>query len=492
MTDVENLPAEPDLSALTRENMLGLSQLRGSLDGGAAHYWARCIADQIAGPETHPSHLPWEVILDIGTDPVVNLGELIAIGPALDANVYHFEDGRADVVAEHEAWLWPLLPRLLEMILRAVAWGVVPLVLTWKRGLRHVKDGQVVSRPGLLHYSDVDDLFPGDVEYQKDERGKVRAIHYGGEEYLRDRATLALWRDQWGWLVGQGSRRRNFKPWLTKRLVRLWRGRYLERSVDPVRIGWAPSGSQKDENGQAFSPVRFVQDLLMMLKNGAPIVFPNTRMKDTQGNPTNEKAYEIDKMELDERETVFESALTYEDGEILLGCMVPPATVLPDGEGLAAVRVPAEAFVELVEMSARFAAAVVSELVAVVHAYNRGPEDPAPIFRARDIPKVKRKLLLSVFQRIADTSMRIGEDKVVSPAELVDAVGLLDQLGVPRRLLEEAVRKLTSPAPEGGREPGRPQDPSGEREERRENATTDEGEDATGAPGEEPAEAEDE
>lgn len=486
----EDLPTSPSLQReFTRSSERVLTDLAAR--GADVAYWARVMTDQLVGPETHPALIPWETVYDLGFDSTQRLGETIAIAPALDPEGYYVRDRRPEIVAEVEAWLWPLLPKLLRMILRAVAWGAVPAVLTWARSTKQgvVRErggaGTPLAFPDLLHYSRVDDVFPAEVEVILDRQGDLDVLRFRDQAYTRDRARLWVWEDEWGWLIGSGSRRRNFRPILTKRLARLLRGRYLERSVEPARIGWAPSGVQKDEAGNEFSPITLMTDLLLLLKSGGVAVFPNKRFGGT--DQTGERMWDYDLLETPDREQVFEDALTYEDGQILLGCMVPPATVLSSGEGLAGARVPAEAYVELVEMAARFAAAALSELVAIAHYYNHGPDDPPPDVCTRQFPKAKRKLLLDVFGKIAGDVRQMANGRRYTLGSLVTEE-ILDMLGLPRRAPAEADELVSA----GPTPPGRQAEATSAREDRREAGTTDDAEEATGAEGEREDDAPDE
>ena len=122
---------------------------------------------------------------------------------------------------------------------------------------------------------------------------------------------------------------------------------------------------------------------------------------------------------------------------------------------------------------ATFAATSLTGIVATVHAVNHDARRvPPPEILAVEVPAAARKLYLEVLRLVG--ASRNGE----SPADWVDGPALLDQLGVPIR---------TAPARADGQEQRSawaPRDTTGEREERREDARTPEGEDATGAHGE--------
>ena len=481
---MEDLPASPSLDEFKKHQ------------GGVGRSWgyeimryAQVLTGDL-GPGSSPDTLPWEVVRAMGLDPVVQLAEAASTEPLLDAAVYFVEDdGRPSVKAEVEAYLWPILPDLLEKALRAPAWGVVPLILTWEAKDLQIKvktsAGSTRRRviPGHQHPKRVDDVFPGDVCPLLDERGDVAALQAYGQAYGLDRALLLLWRDEFGQLVGRSSRRVSYPNWYSKKLIRLWRGRYLERSVDPVRLGWAPTGKQTTEDGQTLNPIELMTNCLLAASGGNSFVMP------AAFHPTtNAQLYDVKALEMPERESVWEAALSYEDNQILLANKVPPAQVIADESTSAGARVPAELFVEFVEGVGRWMARQLTRVAALVHHFNH-PGDPPPVVCARDLPKAKRKYLLDLFNNVADATRRLEDGRTYTGAQLVDVAKTLDAMGIDRHEPDDVASEAPEapdPADAMDPPPGKPgpaKKQTSAREQRREQAVTDEGADATGAPG---------
>lgn len=513
MPEPKEAPKSPDLSPFVLSGLMVGSPWMCELVK-----YAHAMTGDL-GPGTAPRDVPWDVVESMGYDPMVRLAEAAASEPLLDPAVYYVEeDGstpeRVLLRATLEAWLWPMLPKMLEQLATTLAWGVVPWVFTWEmrdllvalkakpkpqaepdapddegepmdeppepKAPEPVHD-QVVRVVGHLHPRRTDTLFPGDVEVAANEEGDVVALRVGEQVYGWDRHRLLLWRDQFRRLTGAGSRRVAYRAWYTKQLIRVWRGRYLERSVDPPRIGYAPTGQTTNEKGEKVSGISVVTSGLLALNGGGSFVLPSTT-KD------NQPLYKVEVMDVPgDREGVWESALDYEDSEILIANKVPPAQVLADEATNAGARVPAEMFVEIVEGACRWVAAQLTDLVAMVHHYNRtDPDDPAPVIRSRPLPKTQRKLLLDVFNRIADQPRRLPDGREYTLAGIIHGPELVDGMGL-RRVEPEDVATMPKPMPAAlatGGKPGPDRKASGAREQRREDALTDEGEDATGAPGE--------
>lgn len=441
------------------------------------------------GPDTTPDRVPLETLGLMGWDPVVYLGEQAATAPVKDTEVYFVEADDEALEAETYAWLWPILPSLLRPITRSVALGVVPYVLDWDASnltfkvAVEGKSPRNKTLPDHVHYKGVHELWPGDAEIKQDGRDGFTALRYNGQDYRAGRADndppggvafVSVYERQFGSWLGQGSRRRAFRPWFDGVMVELWEGRWLEGSVDPPRIGFAPEGNITID-GQEVPATQLLADVFRGLKNGDAAGLPSTLTK--EGQP----AWRFEVMDLPDRADVWAQAVNRRDARKLLASLCPPSTVGAEDATFAGARIPGEMFVEFVEGHCRYAAEELTKVVEVVHAVRYGKAKPAPRVRARQIPQAKRKLLLEVFRTAALVEQQVGEGKVVTLAELVSPA-ILNELGVETRPLDAAAREPASkPSPD---QPGRPRDTTGQREDRRGSATTPEGQDAVGGDGE--------
>lgn len=467
----EGSPAkkQPDLGEFKRATW-------GLLNGGQMLALLQVLSGEI-GSATRPEQVPLETLGAMGWDPVIYLGEAAASAPVKDPSVYFVEHGDPSVVAETEAWLWRLLPAVLDPIARSLAYGAIPYVLDWTvedLTITVQKEGAAPRNRNLrehVHYKSVHEIWPGDAEILAD-NDDVAAIRYNGRDYGPDRAFVAIRDRQFGRWLGQGSRRRAYRAWFDDLMITLWECRWLERSVDPPRIGFAPQGVIKID-GQEFLATQILSDVVMALKNGDAGSLPSTR--DEKGNPL----WDVKPMDLPDRSEVWRKACTARDAKKLLASLCPPSTVGAEDATFAGARIPGEFFVEFVESNCRFAAAELTKLVEVVHRVNaRSGSSSPPEIRARQLPQAKRKLLLEVYKAAAAAEQSLGGGKFVTLAELVSPT-ILDELGVPRRQTNEAARDKAAPPPGPI---GRPSEPTGGRQDRRDSAVTPEGQDANGSP----------
>lgn len=468
-----------DLEEFERSNME--LRLSGSLE--LAHL-ASFAARTRGKASVRPDLIPFETLDLMGYEPPIYFSEAAITAPARDPELFYVRHAGKDerLVAETEAWLYPLLHRteLLDMIARAFAYGVIPIVFDWEKGdLTRRVSTDTGERQRVLkrhvHYCRAHELWPGDVTVDA-EHDRIFGVEtsdgrlYGSEglERLGDvRAYLAIWDKQFGRLQGQGSRRRAHEPWFQGSYARLWRARYLERSVDAVRVGYAPDGKITLPDGTKVHATKLLRSILTAARNGSAVVVPAKRDKD--GN----RVWELDKLELPDRDGVFQHACQDTDARMMLATLSPPG--MEDGS------YEEELFFSFVQSVSNFAAKVLSRIVATTHWLNHGTRGSAaepPEVIANDVPLRKKRILKEVFGKVADAVHYTSEGKEYTLGGMVSPE-ILDQLGVGRLSVAEAAHdpKPAAPAPGG---PGRPLDLTSDREDRRDDAETDAGSEDTG------------
>lgn len=447
------------------------------------------------GPHTNPEQVPWEVLDAMAWDPVIYLGERALVSVADNRGLYYVVHDDPRVRAEVEAWLEPVMPALVASILPAFAYGCAPMVLDYTREDLATKvtseGGSERSRNlrGHVHFSRAHSINPGEVGLRVDRSDALLALVHGSDAYegreeangrpVARRAFVPIWGRRWGRWTGQGSRRRAYRAWYTGGLVSLWQGRYLERSVDVPRIGYAPNGNVTVA-GEEVPAVRILTSALMSLKNGSACVIPSEQ-DPNNGAPL----WRIEPLQLPDRSKVWTEALGYWDAKKLEACLMPPG-IATGQDVLSSAKVADGLMRDFVQDVANFVAAQLTEIVRAVHRLNGGAK-PYPVIRANEVPQARRKLLLEVLKSTVGVTQHLADGRTYTLGELVHPE-LLEQLGIRARPVEEAAHKpsapVASPSPDMADAGGRPRDASGQREERREAARTDAGEDATGAEGE--------
>ena len=425
------------------------------------------------GQGVDPGAVPLEALRAMGTHPVVYLAERAITGVIRRPNLYYVSHPEKRVVKETEEWLWPLLPTVLGVAARAFVYGAAPVIFNW--GVEDLRvqvprsSGDGTRNRTLAqhtHYVSAHEVWPGEVEVEV-ENDALRAVRFEGKRYGANRAHVFRWDPECGSWTGQGARRRAWRPYTKSLVVNVLHSRYLERSVDSPRVAWAPPGIQK-VRGQEVPNITHVSQLLMTLRGSGAVTFPSTR--DATGN----RRYELDVLNLPDRKDVWAQALNRFDAGILKAYLVPPSLGGLEDLAAAGAKILDGMLREFIQDLACFAADALTELVAKVHAVNHDvTRVPTPEVLAYEVPAAVRKLYLEVLRLIG------AANREQAPADWVDVPALLDQLGVPIR----TAPLRSSDERESGAPPGRPPDMTGERQGRREDARTEEGEDTRPPPG---------
>lgn len=423
-----------------------------------------------------PWCLPFSALRRMDTDPIVYLAERAITALIRKPDLYHVWHPLGDkaLVSEAEEWLWSLFGRgLLDVLARSFVYGAVPYVLDTDDGdliVRVPSSSATGSRkrtlPGYWRYVGVNELRPDRVQVEVDKHNALVALTdlSTGNVYDAGVARVAVWDRQFGEWTGQAARRRAWPAWAKSRIFETLQARYLERTVHTPLIIYAPGEDVRPDGATEDIPVgEFIAEQLSELVGGGYMNLPSD---ETSGG---KRKYEAVPLELPERSDVWERALDRFDSQKLAAYLVPPAmSMIDDAIGGGAARVLRDLFSTFVEGLVGHVATELTGLVQTVHAMNHNKRTVmACEVKANEIPEKVQKLYLDVLGKVGEAS-RLGER--------VDVNALLDHMGVPRL--------LDSPeggAPGGGeRGPGRPRDPMGQREERREDARTPEGEEDTG------------
>lgn len=428
-----------------------------------------------------PRAVPVQGLQLMGTCPPVYLAERTLASIVRRNDLYSVKHDDPTVRAAVEAWLWApgVLDRLTAGACRAFAYGTVANILNWKRETLRVevptggvdKAGKKMRAKSLIDYTSfgaVHEVHPDDTLLDLDEAGEVVRVHACGRPYNVDRTAVWCWDPEFGSWAGQGARRRAWRDYCEWLIVTVLRDKYLERSVDAPRIAWVPDGEIELEDGTKKKHAVHMADLLEDLRGSGNLALPGA----VWGDGSTRK-FDLKQLDLADRHETWDAAMNRHEANMFTAYLVPAALQAQGGEEASAsggkmldvnVR-------ENVESLALFTAAGLTRVAGIVHRANHDPRKVAPPeIVVTDVGKREARKLMQEVLRLANTSAR-GEI-----AMRVDMPVLLDQLGI-------ALRE----PPEGwelgdgdGAEPGRDQDKTGGREERRENGRDDDAEEDTG------------
>lgn len=471
------MPDSVDLSKFKRKTMVAGGQ--AVVSASYSRYTLQADVQTLAqlGYGWDGRAVPVHALQSMGTCPAVYLAERTVTGivrrPDLFSIRHPDKAVEAKLRAEIEAWLWPLLPKITAAAARAFAYGTVAVVFDWERKtlkVRVPKDGGKARKKTLerhTHYGKVFEIHPDATQLRVDEQSTVTHVQTLVASYPMTRAHAWEWDPEFDEHVGQGARRRAWSSYCEWLIVRLLRDKYLERSVDSPRVAYAPGG-KVEVDGVTYEKVDYVLKLLQDLRGSGEVGLPSDR--DKEGN----KQYEIDVLEIPDRAEVWDQALNRIEADIYAAYLVSALGGLDDAGG-AASRTLEGMLKEHVEDLANWIAQGLTELVEHVHVANYDPEEvEAPEVYATDVGKREaRKNLMDVL-RLVNQAGR-GEASMRA-----DVPKLLDKIGVPLR--DEPPVFPPGWGGQSGGEPGRQKEDSSDRQRRRDEADTEEGEDDTGGP----------
>lgn len=435
--------------------------------GGAVHTLERWVDHQVTA-KTRADLIPNYVLRRMGCHPMVYLAEYAITGLARRPNLFHVKTSDDLARAETEEWLWRLLPCLVPQILRAYVYGTCPIVLNWRVGpfmfegpSKGKSDTRKYTRSEFVYPVSSNDLWLDDVGVVSSDGRTFEGIEQGDTRYPPGRSMLAIWDRQFGSWIGESARRRAASPWLKSLIFELLQARYLERSVDPPRVIKAPAGTVKDSKGNEISVQKLVRSIFASLRNAGVASLPS------ELGPDEKPRYDVEVLDLPDRSDVWLHALNRFDEQILTAYLVPPGITGVDMSGGGA-RVTENLFGAFLESMLEFVAGELTQLVEWCWEKNHTTGAPPEVMPNR-LPERQQKLLLEVLKLV-------GGDRVGS---VVDVNALAGQLDL--ALLPDSEQRQRAEG-DSSRPPGRPRDATGEREKRREDAESPEGQEDTGAP----------
>lgn len=430
-----------------------------------------------------PRAVPAEALRVQKTHPVIYVADKTVTGMIRRPDLFSVVHDDPAIVAEVEAWMWPLLDEILAAAARGFSYGAVAVVFDVERDdlVLEVptKDGEKTRKKTVVRFTRFSDAFeahPDNTQVECAPNGKWQALVVDGKRYDRSRCHLWSWDPEFGEVCGQGALRRSWRAWCEDQILALLETKYLERSVDSPRKVRAPSGPVTTADGTT-SAIEHTMAIASGLRGGGVAGLPSER--DENGNPH----YDIEAMDLPDRSNVWFRARDRRGKEMMLAFLAAPSLSGLDDTGDA--KTLDGLLRDYVEQLATWCATGLTRIAGLVHTANHDPKkDLPPEIVATDVGKTAAKKMLKELLAMAN-QQPAGE-----VAQVLDVPTVLDRLGAPVRAPEDAPAPMEPPAgpvastgPGGGQEPPGPdKDGTAEREDRRERAKTDAGEEDTGMP----------
>lgn len=425
-----------------------------------------------------PRAVPIEALQAMGTHPTVYISQRTLTGIIQRPDLFSIDHKDPAIAAEASAWLYPLLPTILAGAARAFDYGSCVIVFDvgreplvyWSAASPDVAERKRTA-VDLTRYVDAFEIRPDYCVPQLGRDGRIEALAISGQTYSRDRIHVWTWDPEFGDLCGQGARRRAWTHYCEDLIISLLESKYLERSVDPVRQARAPAGPAgagiTDEDGKPMKALDFMMGLVSGVRGGGVLGLPSDR--DAEGN----YYYDLETVELPDRSEVWEKGIVRRRASIMLAYLCTPQLGGLDEVGTLDGRTLDGMLREFIDDLATWTATGLTKILERVHRANYDPAKvPPPSVRPTDVGKSAARRMLKELLALANSQPQ-GE-----LAQRFDVPKALDHLGAPVRPADQAPD--LPDAPDAGQAPGRKQDATSDRQDRRDASPTDQGAQDTG------------
>lgn len=379
---------------------------------------------------------------------------LIILGSALTERQYVVEGSTPEIEAFHQRWIDRMMPRILRSAVNAIWYGWQPFILDW--GVD--QDGMILP----IRANDVDPFHATARHFI--ETGSFAGITVDGQTFDEARSLALTWEGQFGDVYGEGQCNTVYPYWYAHSVMLVWCMRYYERSVDPVRVGFAKNikvatGRQNaDGTPEKANLADVLREVLDLAANGDSLSVPI--------DEAGADAVRIDTLEMPDRADTWLKMLGYLEQKQLLGAMSLPGIGLGGvgGEiGGQDARTAEKFQLRVLEHASNMPLeALNSTLIPMVHKVNRLP-GPIPTLRGKAFKREQQEMLSGLLQTALNQPVpQVGPDgrptgSSYRPADLIKFDRLGRALDIPMNEVVEVARAVLEPqAPGVG---GRPEEP---------------------------------
>jgi len=400
-------------------------------------------------------------------DPDVAFGLAILRAPIINMN-WSVESNDPEIAAFVKAALRPVYRKLATGQSMALHFGRQLSEKVWETGPFTVIDqsdvtGEKTTKtyPAAWTYHDFKSIDPrsyvvlidkendtfGGVKQNLSKTGNINPEPVGPEK-------VVLWafrkEEVWGHLDGFPISDQCYEPWWAKAATNLFANRYFERKADPAYKALADSQIQ-GANGVKMDGFQFIMSAILGLKGGGVIALPNKR--DQMGN----LLFDVAPLTDDKRGDMFQQRLDALSQQILRGLWITDKAGTSDGTGsLAMAEVHAETMSSMMQgiLNEWLDDVVNPQVVNPLVLYNFGPEalkNSQTRLVSGGLSATTKELFKTLLVQLLQAEQLTEGGGVVTLAERIDGVNLLQQLGIALRSpeeLEEISRQKAARRPE--------------------------------------------
>jgi hypothetical protein len=385
---------------------------------------------------------------------------LILLSSAMAERQYVVEGGDKGEEDWHQNWVDHLLPQITKFAANAIWFGWQPIILDW--GI--VDDDQLVP----VRANDLDPFVAEALE--DEETAAFAGISVNGKDYGPERGVKLTWQ---GWNnnhYGIAQALTVYPYWWAHSAMLVWAMRYFERSVDPVRVGFAqnitiPTGRVVNGKAEYVDLTEMVADAVDALSGGDTATFP-------MAEGDNPELVKLQTLDMPDRADQWLKMLSYLESKMLLSTLTMPGIGVSSGAGSVEkqdAKTSERTQIRVLEHTTEMVVELLNDLVYQVHVINRRPGLP-PRVRGTSFKRDQEEKMAGMFRDAMMVPTVNAAGETYRPIDFVKWDKVAKGLNLPTDDVSEiagawAELMVGAPTDKGGRPPENsinPEIPSGD------------------------------
>lgn len=384
---------------------------------------------------------------------------LILLSSAMAERQYVVEGGEKGEEDWHQRWVDYLLPQITKVAANAIWFGWQPLILDWD-----VVDGDLIP-------TQANDVDPFLAEALEDvETSAFAGLTVDGRSYGPERGVKLTWQ---GWNnnhYGTAQALTVYPYWWAHSAMLVWSMRYFERSVDPLRVGFAqnisiPTGRTVNGEPEYLDLTEMVADAMDALGGGDTATFP-------MGEGDNPELVKLMTLDMPDRADQWLKMLSYLESKMLLSTLTLPGIGVSSGSGSVETqdaKTSERTQLRVLEHTTEMVVELLNQILYQVHTINKRPGIP-PRVRGTSFKRDQEEKMAGMFRDAMMTPTVNAAGETYRPVDVVQWDKVAKGLSLPTNDVGEIAglwRAIIgdAPADKGGRPPEsaiNPNIPSGE------------------------------
>jgi hypothetical protein len=308
---------------------------------------------------------------------------LILLGSAMAERQYIVKGSDQQIESFHQSYIDYLVPQIVKTAPYAIWYGWQPYILEWR-----MVDGRMVP----VRANDIDPFECDVLENEAD--NSFAGLRVRGEEFGLEQALKLTWQGHNNNHYGTPQALTVYPFWWAHSAALVWCLRYYERSVDPLRLGYARTKAIELEDGQKVDLSELVVEILDALDGGDSASLP---LPDSPDDP---EMVRIETIEMPDRADTWLKLLTYLEQKILVSILSMPAIGVSNAYGDLGgmdAKVAEKTNLRVLEYATEIVVEALNQVVANVHFFNDLPGLPPRVIGG-SFKRDQEEKLLALFR----------------------------------------------------------------------------------------------